>query len=371
MIEDELDREALDAWDVEPLGARFEDDVLAAWDEEQPQSQQPQRNRRAGAWAAGVAFAAAAAVVLALWPRPEGGANDDGVVVRAGRSAAVEREPGSGEATQTAGTVTYDVTPGAPFVVRTPAADITVLGTEFTVEILEKNDMKRKQYLGAGALAMTSAAVAVYVSSGHVEVRNDHGAVDLQRGQSAVASEHLAPSAEPRRHLAASVAEPPPAKRRITAAEREDVQRRLADALSRAGPAAEPRSSDTPRLREDEKPAESTLDEEYIREVVREDLLPIAHECYRSALEDQPDLSGRLMLHFSITGDESVGGIVDEVSIGEESTMKHPMLGECMAESTASLLFEPPQGGGTMKVTYPFVFEPTNEDADADADPAG
>ena len=105
-----------------------------------------------------------------------------------------------------------------------------------------------------------------------------------------------------------------------------------------------------------------SLEKDYIRDVVSEDLIPIARECYESALEDDPELGGRLMLQFSIVGDESVGGIVEEVSLAEGSTLKHPALAECMTESTATLLFDPPEDGGKVVVTYPFDFEPAESE---------
>lgn len=358
-MNDALDRDELDAWEVAPLDAGFDDRVLAAWDDAQDE---PQPRGRSGLLLATAGVVAAAILAVILWPTAST-RGDDLVAIRAGASAQVEYAPGSGGATQTAGTATYEVTKGTPFVVHTPAADITVHGTEFTVEMLTMDDTRRRKYLGAGALVMTGAAVAVYVASGEVEVANEHGAVTLEPGRTAVASEHVAPSSEPAPMLAKVPVVKSPAKRStksITAREREDVQRRLADALAkrRTGHGSAPAKS-----RDDDEslpPAEAfgSLDKEYIREVVAEDLVPIAVECYESALQDDPELGGNLVLQFSIVGDESVGGIVEEVSLAEGSTLKHPALAECMTESTATLLFDPPDDGGKVVVTYPFKFEP-------------
>ncbi len=102
--------------------------------------------------------------------------------------------------------------------------------------------------------------------------------------------------------------------------------------------------------------ASGTLDAAYIQARVREDLLPIAKECYESALEDQPKLGGTLTMKFSIVGDPSVGGVVDEADVDPASEVTHPDLLECMRESMLSLSFPPPEGGGKVDVTYPFVF---------------
>ncbi|MBV1857125.1 MAG: FecR domain-containing protein, partial [Nannocystaceae bacterium] len=277
-MNDELERDDLDAWEVEPLGADFEDRVMAAWDA--PSSREEPTRNRTSTWAAALSFAAAAALAVAMWPRSDGDA-EDAIAIRAGASARVEYSPRSHRAEQTSGTVTYQVRSGTDFLVRTPAADITVHGTEFTVEILTMQDERRRKYLGAGALAMGGVAVAIYVSSGQVAVDNEYGEIALRPGGVAVASEYAAPRSDP----APVVADAKPAgtaRTKLSATTREQVKRRLADALAerRAG-------SDVPEAEhhQDSGTAEpiGTLDKEYIREVVVEDLVPIAKECYESA----------------------------------------------------------------------------------------
>jgi hypothetical protein len=107
---------------------------------------------------------------------------------------------------------------------------------------------------------------------------------------------------------------------------------------------------------EDAEPL-GTLDKDYIRARIQEDLVPIAKECYESALEDEPKLAGRLVMKFAIVGDEDVGGVVEEANVDPESDIKHVDLLECMKESMLALSFPPPEGGGRVEVTYPFVFE--------------
>ena len=393
-MNDELERDDLDAWQVESLGANFEDRVLEALEaldaQDAPISSESRGLRRRTVWAAALSLAAAAALVVALWPRADV-SPDDAISILAGASARVDYTPGSHQAEQTRGTVTYRVPSGTPFVVHTPAADVTVRGTEFTVEMLTMQDERRRRYLGLGALAMGGAAVAVYVVAGQVEVHNEHGRTELVPGEMAVASEHAGPRSE----LAPIVARAKPTrtkKKTISPREREEVRRRLADALAkRRAPAASTSDVDAAQEPQAEGPT-GTLDKTYIRDVVREDLVPIAKECYENALERTPDLAGSVMLQFSIAGDESVGGIVDEVSFSDAvlfedsgktspppvgthvdtapadarerprlQLSQNPEFAECFSESTASLLFDPPRGGGRVEVTYPFVFEPAQE----------
>lgn len=100
------------------------------------------------------------------------------------------------------------------------------------------------------------------------------------------------------------------------------------------------------------------LPKEYIRERVREDLIPLALECYTSALEDDEELAGKLVYQFRIVGEPDVGGIVEDAKLAPESDIAHPELVECMRESLMSMSFDPPQNGGAMDVTYPFEFSP-------------
>ncbi|MFO0636313.1 MAG: AgmX/PglI C-terminal domain-containing protein [Nannocystaceae bacterium] len=109
-----------------------------------------------------------------------------------------------------------------------------------------------------------------------------------------------------------------------------------------------------------DEPATGTLDKDYIQARIKEDLVPLAQECYESALEDDAAVAGKLTMHFDIIGDESVGGVVDGAEIDPSSEIEHPALLECMRESMMSLSFAPPEGGGTVSVTYPFVFASTD-----------
>jgi hypothetical protein len=129
--------------------------------------------------------------------------------------------------------------------------------------------------------------------------------------------------------------------------------RRLREQLRTLHRAGGSRSAADPTA--DEAPA-GKLDAAYIQTRIREDLVPIAQECYESALEDDPKLGGKLVMNFSIVGDPSVGGVVDEADADPTSEIQQPDLLECMKESMLSLSFPPPEDGGTVSVTYPFVF---------------
>lgn len=94
------------------------------------------------------------------------------------------------------------------------------------------------------------------------------------------------------------------------------------------------------------------LDATYIRSAM-EEMLPLLGECYELALEEDPELQGRLVLNFTIGGEPEVGGIVEEVLINEESDLRHPLLDECVSETIYTAELQAPEEGGQVYVTYP------------------
>lgn len=101
------------------------------------------------------------------------------------------------------------------------------------------------------------------------------------------------------------------------------------------------------------------LDPEYIRAAITEQLLPVAIECYETALADDPKLAGTLVAEFTIIAVEEVGGVVEEAALRDEgSTLDSEFVRECMRESLMAVTFEPPTDGGRVEVTYPFEFSP-------------
>jgi hypothetical protein len=72
--------------------------------------------------------------------------------------------------------------------------------------------------------------------------------------------------------------------------------------------------------------------------------------CYERALTSSPDLEGKLTVLFQIAGTGDVAS-VSKV----QSTLTNDVDG-CVQRVLHSLKFPTPQGGGTVNVTYPFVF---------------
>ena len=165
------------------------------------------------------------------------------------------------------------------------------------------------------------------------------------------ASASAEPPAAPTAKAPAPTPAPDDAATRARDRARRDALRQQIEAAQRARTA---RKADEPI----DPDAVGELPKEYIRERVREDLIPLALECYTSALEDDEELAGKLVFQFRIVGEPDVGGIVDDAQIAPESDIQHAELQECMRESLMSMSFDPPENGGAMDVTYPFEFSP-------------
>ena len=58
-----------------------------------------------------------------------------------------------------------------------------------------------------------------------------------------------------------------------------------------------------------------------------------------------------------------MGGIVEESRILDDSTLRHPVLDECVQETMYMAEFEDPPAGGRVTVRYPFLMSPSAGDA--------
>ena len=104
----------------------------------------------------------------------------------------------------------------------------------------------------------------------------------------------------------------------------------------------------------DEASEDPGLAPEAIQQVMRRNL---AHQryCYEQALKRDPSVAGKLL----VTLDIADTGEVSSVTVAPRSTLKDPGMRECMVSHLKQLKF-PAAGQGGTKVSYPFVFRPTN-----------
>lgn len=97
------------------------------------------------------------------------------------------------------------------------------------------------------------------------------------------------------------------------------------------------------------------LGREGIQGAVRE-VIPGIQRCYEDALLEVPDLAGKLSVGFEV-GDVDGMGKVRDAWIEDDQLRDGPM-SDCVEDAMRALQFDPPEGGGTMSVTYPIVFRP-------------
>ncbi|HEY6461398.1 MAG TPA: AgmX/PglI C-terminal domain-containing protein [Polyangiaceae bacterium] len=108
------------------------------------------------------------------------------------------------------------------------------------------------------------------------------------------------------------------------------------------------------------------VDPAYIQKRVRDDLFPLAKDCYTTALEKNPKLAGTLAVYFKVIGDRKVGGVVDEVKILGDTTLDDAAMEDCVRESMMSVTFDAPPEDGALTVVYPLVFSPDDPEGGAD-----
>jgi hypothetical protein len=94
-----------------------------------------------------------------------------------------------------------------------------------------------------------------------------------------------------------------------------------------------------------------SLDKEIIRRIIRRHLNEVKF-CYEKELMHKPDLYGRVMVQFTISG---TGAVI--ASIVQNSTMNNPSVEQCIAGAVRRWEFPKPQGGGIVIVSYPFVLK--------------
>lgn len=95
-----------------------------------------------------------------------------------------------------------------------------------------------------------------------------------------------------------------------------------------------------------------SLDKSTVEGVIKRHLNPIRY-CYQRELTKDPTLQGKLVVKFGIGAD----GTVRSASIASD-TLGNDALGGCVVGRVMRMTFAAPGGGGTVEVSYPFVFSP-------------
>jgi outer membrane biosynthesis protein TonB len=100
---------------------------------------------------------------------------------------------------------------------------------------------------------------------------------------------------------------------------------------------------------ESEAWVEGGLDRNEIAAVIQRHLSEVRY-CYEQGLQQKPGLAGRVSMKFMIGS----RGIVTTAQINN-SSLQHPMVENCIRSKLMTWKFPQPEGGVTVKVSYPFV----------------
>jgi TonB family protein len=108
-------------------------------------------------------------------------------------------------------------------------------------------------------------------------------------------------------------------------------------------------------------PAEprGSLDKEIIRRVIRRHINEVK-ACYEPQLTTFPDLSGRIMVRFTIG---ATGDVI--AAVLENSTMGNAAVESCALQAVRRWQFPKPLGGAILIVSYPFVLKPSSNEEPA------
>ncbi|KFE71462.1 adventurous gliding motility protein GltG [Hyalangium minutum] len=96
---------------------------------------------------------------------------------------------------------------------------------------------------------------------------------------------------------------------------------------------------------------EGSLDRELVRKVIQDNKNQI-RSCFERQLNQDPDLNGKVQTQFTIGPD----GRVLEAKVAQ-STTGNAELDACVASRVRLWMFPKPKGGGTVVVSYPFIFK--------------
>ena len=100
-------------------------------------------------------------------------------------------------------------------------------------------------------------------------------------------------------------------------------------------------------------PARGSLDKKVIKDVINEHHREV-RACYEVELVKQPDLAGRVLSQFTISGTGNVVAVVLR-----DSTVGNPAIEECLRKHLFTWKFPKPRGGGNVDVIYAFNFFPS------------
>jgi hypothetical protein len=106
----------------------------------------------------------------------------------------------------------------------------------------------------------------------------------------------------------------------------------------------------------------SSLPEEYVMGILREQLIPVAKSCYEDVAPK--GTKGKLTLSVAVIGDADIGGVIDRIDVNHTATSIEGELTECVRQAAYDMEFEPPEAGQGVQA-FDFSIEFSVHDRDA------
>jgi hypothetical protein len=118
----------------------------------------------------------------------------------------------------------------------------------------------------------------------------------------------------------------------------------------RGAGAIQERKALIPKVRPGAPTVNGSLDRKIIQRVIRSHTREVKY-CYEQQLQKNRSLAGRVIINFTISG---TGGVVAASAGG--GTLGNSAVSKCIASRVKRWVFPEPNGGGIVRVSYPFVF---------------
>jgi hypothetical protein len=156
---------------------------------------------------------------------------------------------------------------------------------------------------------------------------------------------------------------------RVSRAERDEIYRRILAGLAERGSAAapdEPNDEPSADPREEEPrertPIRNRLGDkdgwgDALSDLLTNDFVPLADECFADARERNPDLAGMAAIEVTVVADEDIGGVVESATPAPDNEITDAGFVECMRESMLSTVLPPPPDSGRRDVMISLRFD--------------
>lgn len=103
----------------------------------------------------------------------------------------------------------------------------------------------------------------------------------------------------------------------------------------------------------------TSLPEDYISGIIREQLIPVAEGCYEDLAE--AGARGALTLKVVVIGDEEIGGVIDSIEVNPKKTSLEGELIDCVYFAAYEMEFDPPEDGQSV-AEFEFSLNFSDED---------